>query len=320
MAQHQQDRFLFVVAHTMLGITLFHLGDCADAQEHLEQTITLYDSQQDRSHSFLYRQDPAVASLSQLAWTLWKLGYPDQALKRSQESLTLAKKLSHLPSLAFALHYAVLTNQFRRESQTAYKQAEELINFAREQGFPFWLTMAMIVQGAERARLEFGNDGIRQIQQGITAFRATGAAIAETYWLALLAEAYGENKQPEEELRVLAEALVVVNTRDERNWEPELYRLKGELTLKSIDERGDSPTAILYSEVEEYFQQSLIIARQQSAKSLELRAAMSLSRLWQRHGKKKGAYELLAPIYGWFTEGFDTADLQDAKALLEELA
>src|SRR5215831_1851131 len=146
------------------------------------------------------------------------------------------------------------------------------------------------------------------MQQGLTAYRATGAELFWPFWLAMLAEVYGEVGQTEAGLTVLAEALAVVDKTGERFWEAELYRLKGELLLSQASHIG---------EVEACFRQALDIARHQEAKSLELRAAMSLSRLWHQQGKRQKAYDLLAPVYHWFSEGFDTADLQETKARLE---
>jgi predicted ATPase len=171
-------------------------------------------------------------------------------------------------------------------------------------------------------------EGTEQIQQGLAAWRATGAGFSQTYFLALLAEACGSLGKPSDGLTVLDEALMLVDKTGERSYEAELYRLKGELLLQQstsvgvllaapiVGRASPAPTA----EAETCFHQALDIARRQQAKSLELRAAMSLSRLWQQQGKRAEALELLAPIYGWFTEGFDTADLKEAKTLLEELS
>jgi predicted ATPase len=169
----------------------------------------------------------------------------------------------------------------------------------------------MMTRGWALALQGQGEEGIAQIQQGLAAFRAAGAELDRPRWLTLLVEAYRQVEQTEAGLTVLAEALATVHKTGERRWEAELHRLKGELLLRQA-----SPT----EEVEACFRQALEIARRQQAKSLELRAAMSLARLWQQQGKRAEACELLAPIYGWFTEGFDTADLQEAKALLEALA
>jgi predicted ATPase len=183
---------------------------------------------------------------------------------------------------------------------------------ASEKGFPQFLALGMIMRGWALAVQGQGEEGIAQLHQGLAAFRAAGAEISRSRDLALLAEAYGEVGQTEEGLTVVAEALAVVDNTGERYWEAELYRLKGELLLaRSAEQHTEAATC---------FHQALDIARQQQAKSLELRAALSLSRLWQQQGKRVEVRDLLAPIYGWFTEGFDTADLREARALLEALA
>jgi len=180
-----------------------------------------------------------------------------------------------------------------------------------EQGFPYWLAIGTMVRGWALALQGQAEDGIAQIRQGLTAWQATGAEFVRPYFLTLLAEAYAQRGQAEEGLAVVSEALETVATTGERFYEAELHRLQGELSLQL-------PTPL--AEAEACLQQALAVARRQQAKSLELRAAMSLSRLWQRQGKRAEAHQLLAEVYGWFTEGFDTADLQEAKALLAERA
>jgi predicted ATPase len=289
---------------------LFYLGELALSRFHLEQGSALYNRQQSRSHAFRYGLDPGVNCLL-VAWPLWLLGYPDQALERSREALTLAQELSHPYSLAYALQSAMRLHRFRREVQAAREQAEALVTLADQQGFAQWLaggTMmcgwALTVQGQE-------GEGMAQMHHGLTAWRAMGIEAGLPYWLAMLAEAYGSTGQVGAGRGVLAEALTLVGTTEERWWEADLHRLTGELLLAQSTENA--------ADVEACFHQALDIARRQAAKALELRAAVSLSRLWQQQGKRAEAYELLAPIYGWFTEGFDTADLQEAKALLEAL-
>jgi predicted ATPase len=241
-----------------------------------------------------------------------ELGYPDQALQRSQEALTLARELSHPMTLVVARCFAGLLHQYRREGPLVLEQAEAAVVLAHEQEFAFRLAEATVLRGWALVEQGQGETGIAQIHQGLATQRATGV-VPRTSRLGPLAEAYGKVGQIEAGLRVVAEALAISN-RPAQGTEgtAELYRLQGELLLRQAV--PDAPQA------EAYFQQALAIARHQQAKSLELRAAMSLSRLWQGQGKHDAARELLAPIYGWFTEGFDTADLQEAKALLDELS
>ena len=189
------------------------------------------------------------------------------------------------------------------------ERAEATISLAKEQGFPQWKAAGSIVHGWVLAQQGQAQEGIGQIHQGLTAWRATGAEIGQPYYLALLAEAYGTMGQPEAALVVLVEALTLVDNTGERLYESELYRLKGELLLQQSSDN--------HLEAETCFHHAIAIAQKQSAKSWELRAATSLARLWQQQGKRQEAHDLLAPVYYWFTEGFDTADLKDAKALLD---
>jgi predicted ATPase len=330
LAQSVQDPALLLEAHLALGTTLFSLGELASAQVHLEQGIALYDPQQHRSLAFRSGQDPGVFCRAFAPWALWYLGYPAQALQRSQEALTLAQELSHPLSLALALDLAAVLHQLRREGQAAQERAEAMMVLCGEHGFPLFLAQGTILRGWALAEQGQREEGIAQMCQGMAAFRATGAELLRPYSLALLAEAYGEGGQAEEGLAVLAEALAAAHKSGERDYEAELCRLKGELLLVQEGKRqkrfprcgvptGTKGESEEVSEAEECFRQALDTARRQSAKSLELRAVMSLSRLWQKQGKTAEARQMLTEIYDWFTEGFDTADLQEAKALLNEL-
>jgi predicted ATPase len=273
----------------------------------------LYDPQQHHAHARLYGgHDPGVCGLSVAALSLWILGYPDQALQSLREALTLAQALAHPPSLAPALDFATMLHQSRREHQAAHERAEALMALATEQGFAQHVAQATIMRGWVLAAQGQGAEGTAQMRQGLAAHQATGIARQRLYY-PLLAEAYGSIGQTAEGLSLLAEALATVDRTGERGWAAELHRLQGELLLAQVGERQQVP------EAEACLHQALDVARRQQAKSWELRAATSLSRLWQQQGKRAEAHELLAPIYGWFTEGFDTADLQEAKALLEAL-
>jgi TOMM system kinase/cyclase fusion protein len=312
LAQRQHDPALLLEAHRALAPTLYCLGELASARAHLEEGMALYDPQQHRAHAFLYGEDPGVGCRSYAAWVLWELGHPDQALQQSHEALTRARELAHPHSLAYALFYGAVLHQFRREGQAAHERAETLMVLSAEQGFALWGARGTILRGWTLALQGQGVEGIAQMRTGLAGYTTTGATLLQPYWLALLAEAYGIAGRTEEGLRALAGALAAVHRTGERFYEAELYRLKGELLLtRSADDQAAATTC---------FQHALAVARRQQAKSLELRAAMSLSRLWQQQGKRDAAHELLAPIYGWFTEGFDTADLKEAKALLEELS
>jgi predicted ATPase len=313
---------------------LFWLGEFAQAWGHLKEGIALYDPQQRQFYGTL--QDPGVSCLSYVAWTLWPLGYPDQALQRSHEALALAPDLPHPFSLASALHYAAMLHQFRREGHAVQERAEAAMVLSTEQGIPHYLALGTIWRGwalAEEGQVE---EGIAQMRQGLTAWQAMGAELTLPTSLVLLAEAYGKVGKTEQGLTVLAKALAQVEKTGERQYEAELYRLRGELTLaqsksrrvgnahQSVSNAEAVPVGCAHptgeGEAEECFLKAIDIARKQQAKSLELRATTSLARLWQQQGKQTEAHSLLFAIYGWFTEGFDTKDLQEAKALLDELS
>jgi predicted ATPase len=225
--------------------------------------------------------------------------------------MVLAQQVAHPFSLHIALGFAALCHAIRREVRAAQEHAEAAITLATAQGFPLWMALGSILRWWALAHQGQAQEGIEQITQGLRAFRATGAEIGRPWRLALLAEAYGTMGQPEAGLAVLTEALTLVDTTGERWYEPELHRLKGALLLQQ--------NSANQAEAETCFHHALDIARNQQAKSFELRAATSLSRLWHQQGKRQEAHDLLASVYNWFTEGFDTLDLQDAKALLDEL-
>ena len=315
LAQRHQEPASFLAAHFMLGGALTQLGALDSALTHWEQTFTLYDRQQHHALTSLFGADPGVFSLTYASHTLWLRGYPDQALMRSRQALELAQDLSHPFSLALAHCYAAMLHQFHREPRLVQQQAEAAMHLCTDQGFTYYLAWATLLwgwaltaQSAERANEE----ALAQIRQGFTDLLATGAGIRETYYRALLAEVVWSRGDSDTGQQLVAEACAVVQRTEERYWEAELYRLQGALPGR----RAERPQ---WEGREASLLRALEVARRQHAKSLELRAAMSLGRLWQQQGKRDEARALLAPIYGWFTEGFDTTDLQEAKALLEEL-
>jgi predicted ATPase len=328
-AQRIQDPALLLEAHYALGVALHFLGEFVPAREHLEQSIALYDPRQYHSLASLYGQDPGVLGLSHVSRALWSLGYPGHALKRSHEALALARQLSHPQSLALALFAAGLLRYFRGEGQAAQEQAEALIALSSEQGFPFQLAAGTMVRGWALAEQGRGEEGIAQMSQGLSALQTIGAVLPRVVWSGPLAESHGEIGRPEEGLTLLTEALALVDETGARFHEAEGYRIKGELLLQSRQVKTSqdksavinpqSPTSNPQTEAEACFLKAIEIARRQQAKSWELRSVISLARLWQQQGKKEEAQQTLAEIYNWFTEGFDTKDLQEAKALLEEL-
>jgi len=321
LARQQQDPALLLEAHHACWSTALSRGELSVAQTHAKQGLALYDPQLHHSHAWLYTgHDPGVCARVWGALVSWLQGYPAQALQSAQTALTLARELAHPFTIVFVLTHAAQLYQFRREGLAAQERAETALTLAAEQGFPFWLVWGSMLRGwavAEQGQVE---EGIVQLRQGLAAYQATGAEMWRPYFLAQLAEAYGKGGQVGEGLAALAEALEFVDRTEERFYEAELYRLRGELTLARSSVQGlASSVQGLESEAEGYFLKAIEVARKQQAKSLELRAVMSLSWLWQSQGKRDEARQMLAEIYGWFTEGFETADLKEAKALLEEL-
>jgi predicted ATPase/class 3 adenylate cyclase len=310
-AQRATDPTHSLQAHEALGLTLFHMGDYATARLHLEQGVALTDPATQRAQALRLGLAPGVTCLVYAANLLWCLGYPSQAIRRSQEALALAQALAHPHSLAMAQHWAAFLLYRGREVPAVQAQAEALMALATAQGFPLWVAYGTYWRGWALAMQDQGEAGLAQLHQGMMALMATGQMVARPLCLVLLAEATGHVGQVREGLCLLAEALAAFETGNRGDLLVEVYRLQGEFLLRQA-----APDA---SQAEACFQQALAIARQQQAKSWELRAATSLARLWQQQGQRAKAYDLLAPIYGWFTEGFDTADLREAKALLEEL-
>jgi predicted ATPase len=282
------------------------------ARLHLEEGIARYTLDQRYAPVFRIGQDPGIACRAFAALTLWLLGHPAQALARVHDALALAYELSHPFSLAFARCLVAVVSQVRRDVTAVHEHTEAAVALSTEQGFPLWAAEGMSLHGWALALQGQGEEGLAQLRQGIAAWRATGATLLVPYLCTLLAEVSAHLGHSEDGLRALAEAYALVEQHEERWWEAEIHRLRGVVHLR----QPGAPQA----EAETCFCQALAVARQQQAKSLELRAAMSLARLWQHQGKRTEAYDLLVPIYGWFTEGFDTADLQEAKALLETLA
>jgi predicted ATPase len=270
----------------------------------------LYDPEKHRSHAFVYGADSGVLILVHGARALWLLGFPDQALNRSDEALALARKIGHPFSLAYALSIAAWIHKLRREWQLAAEHAEAAVALSADQGFAEWLLVGAFHRGWAVTEQGRTDEGIVQMHEAVAVMPSRGRELGLPYFLAALAAACGKAGRTVEALALVAEALALVERHDERHWEAEIYRLKGELLLRS----GRS------SEAETYFHRAIDIARHQSAKSLELRATTSLARLLDEQGRKDEARRMLGEIYGWFTEGFDTADLKDAKALLDTLS
>ncbi|HEU0007361.1 MAG TPA: tetratricopeptide repeat protein, partial [Terriglobia bacterium] len=264
------------------------------------------------------------------AWALWFLGQPDQALDRMQEALKLARELSEPHSLAHALSYVAILHQLRRDQQVAQEYAEAAIAISSEHGLVTYQAHATITRGWALSEQGLQEEGIQQMRQGLAAHQATGTRLRRPHYLALLSEALGKARQAEG-LRLLEEALTWAHRSRDASYLAELHRIKGELVLMQSPSPAVSPAArrgkavveakpYVVAQAERCFHQSLEIARQQKAKSWELRAVMSLARLYRNQGKQEEARALLTQIYDRFTEGFDTVDLREAKALLDELS
>jgi predicted ATPase len=319
LAQQENDPELLLRAHWALGATCFYQGAFVTARAHLEHAAVF--TMAARHHPTILSAEPdfRVACCSFAGLTLWMLGYPDAALHQAYEGILLAQDPSHPYSLAYILSWGAVLRQLRREEKATWKWAEQLIALATEQGFDFLVAMGMILRGWSLAAQGELKEGIIQMRQGIAAWQATGADAPRSWYLAPLGEIYGKAGQTMEGLGVVNEALAAITTTGEHAWEAELHRLKGELLVQESSNHKAKVKRKTLLEAERWLCRALDIASSQQAKSLELRAAVSLSRLWQQQGKRAEARQLLTEVYGWFTEGFDTADLQEAKALLGEL-
>ena len=311
LAQREAEPAHQLEAHDALGGTLFYLGDYAAARIHLEQGIALTDPMTQGELVLQHGVALGVRCLAMAAWTLWCLGYPAQALQRSQEALALAQALAHPYSLGLSQHYAASLHHHRREAAAVEAQAEALMPLGTVQGFPLWVGFGAVWRGWVSAMQGQGEAGLEQIRQGMEAVIAAGQVVSRPLCLVLLAEATGHVGRYVEGLRLLTEVLTALETSGRGDLLAETYRLQGEFLLRQA--RPDVVRA------EACFHQALAVARRQQAKSWELRCAMSLSRLWQQRNRREEAHQLLAEAYGWFTEGFDTADLRDARGLLEGL-
>jgi predicted ATPase len=304
---------LLLEAHHELWANLSALGDLPSTWSHIEQGFLLYDPHKHQQHAFQYGgHDPGVCCGYHAAEVLWLLGYPDQALRRSQDSLSLARQLAHPSTISFALNWAGWFRVHRGEARAVEALVTESDTLLTEQGFARLLVHVSFLKGWLLVEQGHQETGIAEMLKVLGGSQARGTS---TRWNglcnALLAEAFLKSGQAVEGLNVVTNALTSAIQTDCRNYEAELLRIKGELLLAQAPENDQQAEAC--------FHNALKVARGQSAKTLELRAAMSMSRLRQRQGKRDEARNLLSEIYGWFTEGFDTADLQAAKTLLEDL-
>ncbi|MBI3800336.1 MAG: AAA family ATPase [Deltaproteobacteria bacterium] len=330
LAQDVHDPVLLAQGYHARGVPLFWLGELREALDYLEKGSTIRDHQPQRVFSVMSGTEAGVSCQGYASWAFWLLGYPDLALKKSEEVRVLAQHSSDPFFFANISLFPTMLSQFRGDTQAAIQErAEAVIALCREHGFPLFLIWATVLLGWALSEQGQWDEGNALMRQGLADWQMIGAEFIRPYFLALLAEASHKAGQTEKGLTLLAEALAIVERNEERMWEAEIYRLKGTLTLKQSEVRSPrsevpstqhlTPNTQAEAEAEACFHQAIEVARRQHAKSLELRAVTSLSRLWQQQGKKEEARRMLAEIYGWFTEGFDTKDLQEAKALLDEL-
>jgi len=312
LARQTKDPDLLLEAHNSLGAFLFHRGELFAGREHIERGIALYDRERHAAHAFVYGQEPGVVCLARAGWALWWLGYPDQAEQRAHEAVALASDVGHGFSLAFALSYAAVLHQFRREPDAAQAWAEQAISLATERGYPLFRALAVFLRGWALAAQGGPDEGIAQMREGLAAFRATGGELGLPYFLTILAETYDATGDPSTGLTLLAEAHTALEREqaEERWCEAELHRLRGDLLLHGDLGEREAEVALF---------SALAVARRQRARSAELRAATSLSRLRQRQGRHEATREPLATIYAGFTEGLNTSDLLAARALLDAL-
>jgi adenylate cyclase len=312
VATRLRDAGGLLEGHRTLGATLFFLGDFAAARTHLTWVLAHYASERQQAHTREYGYNPKVVALCYLAYTLWFVGAPDQALQRVQEACALAEALAQPFNHVFAWAAAATVHQLRGEVPESLAYAEKTLTLAQEQGFAFWAAQEAIHRGWAIAMQGQGGAGVAAMRAGLAAYQSTGAAHWWSHWQALLAESMVQEGHAREALEALEQALVVVQERQERFYEAEVYRLQGEVLRCS--------TAAGEAAAEACFHRALGAARRDGARALELRTALSLSRLWQHQGKHSTAYALLQDVYSQYTEGWETTDLQEAKRCLEDLA
>ena len=311
LAEKQGTAALLVIGHRLLAHSLVLNGDFGEGRMHYDRAIALYDPVKHRPLATKFGQDPGMSILSHRSQAVWFLGYPEAALADVERALARAREVGHAATLMYALWFTSVTQICCGNYATANALIKELVLLSAEKDAVSWRAFGTALQGSLLAITGRASDAIQLINSGITALRATGATIYVPLLLSHLTLAYAEVGHFEDAWRSADEAETAVQKTGERWFEAEVHRVPGEVALKSAN-----PDA---AKAEAYFQSALAVARQQQAKSWELRAAMSMARLWRDQGKRLEARDLLAPVYGWFTEGFDTRDLKEAKALLQEL-
>jgi class 3 adenylate cyclase/predicted ATPase len=308
LAQSQRDADALVAAHRAIGSTLLFVGNFAEAKQRLEHGLVHYDRRRHRSYTTAYGEDPGVVCRLYAAWCMDFLGYREEALRQMDHALALARELAHPFSLAFALSVSQYLRVQRREPAAAAELADAARLLCSQHGFAQWTAQAVFQRGWASFALGEEEEGLAEMRRGLTAWQAMGVVLLTPFWFAHLIEAHVALGERDAAESLISDALEEIARTGSRYFEAEIHRIRGELLWPSDHDVAAG-----------CFHQALQIARDQDSKLLELRAATSLARLWARQGRRLEAHDLLAPIYGWFTEGFDTADLKDAKALLDEL-
>jgi class 3 adenylate cyclase/predicted ATPase len=312
LAEKQGATVPLMIGHRLMGTSLLVTGGIAESRAHFDQAIALYDPVAHRALATRFSQDHRVSVLPYRAFALWALGYPEAALADAERAISDARAIGQAATLMYALvNTSFYIHVTCGNYATANMHLDELVTLADEKGAFFWKAIGMAQRGCVMALTGKASDAVHVLTSGITASRSTGATLWMPLYLSCLARAHFDLGKFDDAWRCIGEAMTAVETTKERWFEAEANRIAGEIALRSPE-----PDA---TKARDYFERALAVARQQQAKSWELRASMSLARLWRDQGKVPQARELLAPVYGWFTEGFDTLDLKEAKALLEEL-
>jgi predicted ATPase len=311
LAEKQRATVPHMIGHRVVGSSLLFTGDIAEGRGHFDQALALYDPAEHRSLATRFGQDTRMTLLSYRSLALWLLGCPEAALSDADEALKNSREIGQAATLMFALRITQTTYGLCGNRVATAAHAQELVALAEEKSVPFWKAFGMMNQGSVLALTGRASGATEMLISGIAAYRTTGATIFLPFYLPHLARAHAELGQFEEAWRCIGQAMRAAETTKEKWCEAEIYRTAGEITLLSPPRDAAKAQA--------HFERALAIARAQQAKSWELRAATSLARLWRDQGKRQQARELLAPIYGWFSEGFDTRDLKEAKASLDEL-
>lgn len=320
IAHDSQNPMVLIAAHFVLGFILRYLGDFVSSQEHLQLAMSLHNPDQNLAYRALYSVDPGLWSRGVTIGNLLALGYPERSRRRMEEAISLAQKASEPRAMAFILVFAAFHYRSSGEAEKARELAEKCIALCDEHGMSHERESVGVAYGWAMARLGQVEEGITQVRESIASHNARGSMISTSQYLAVLTDACAKAGRIDEALDSVTRGLDFVNANGERHYEAELYRLKGELLLAQAANNEQLRADSLQVAAEECFHEAIEIARRQSAKSWELRAVLSLARLWQNQGKRVEAREMLEEIYGWFTEGFETLDLRQARAMLAELS